>query len=114
MSAIFWLDTLAVPLCFLQRFLCRAEKRWPGLVLPVGWFLMALGMVAVTVARTWEIYTANPQFILQWILEILFDLLLLNLPTILFCAVGCSVLENMERERRQREELKQMRQQNLE
>lgn len=114
MGAIFLLDTLAIPLCFLQRFLCRSEKRWPGRVLPVGWFLMALGMVIVTVAWTWEVYTANPQFIPQWILEILFNLLLLNLPTILFCVVGRSVRENMERECRQREELEQMRRQDLE
>lgn len=105
---------VVIPLCFLQRFLCRSEKRWPGRVLPVGWGLLALAVIAATVSLTWESYTSNPAFIYQWILEIVFGALLLNLPTLIFIVVGVSTREDMARERAKREELERMKRQDLE
>ena len=104
----------AIPLCFLQRFLCRSGKRWPGRVLPLGWFLMSLTFEALAAARVWESYMAHPEFILQWIMEIVFWLLFLNLPTLAFILVRVSVKENMAREAREREELERMKRQDLE
>lgn len=103
-----------IPLCFLERFLCRSEKQWPGRVLPLGWFCASLAVEAMTVAQTWKIYTADPRFIPQWILEMLFWLLLLNLPTLAFFLVRSSVREDMVRQAKEREELERMKRQDLE
>ncbi len=87
-NVFIWCVIIGIPvcvgLCFLQRWLSRMDRRWPGMILPV----MALVLAAIYTVMTepWGEYldVGHPIWIF---LEVAGKFLAANIPTLVFLVI---------------------------
>lgn len=111
MNPIRWFVILALmaAACALEVFLAKRKSRWPGLVLPVLWFVYLLLMTVAAVAGYAPAYGEPLPLSAGLVWSALLSLVQANIPTYVLLAVYWFC----RRRRKRREDVEKMKIQDL-
>lgn len=93
---------VCVGLCFLQWWLSRLDRRWPGMILPVMAFVLAVIFTVMT--EPWGAYFGGEP--VQIFLRVAGKFVAANIPTLVFLVIY--FLSRRKREERTKMDLKDL------
>lgn len=92
-----------IGLCILERFLAKKSSAWPGLILPVGFFLF--------LPLPWllnALFIRNDSALVETFLSILVPTLIYSIPGTILTIIYVVSRNRLDHQKKSREELRKM------